>query len=395
MIPSLLAQVIGLWAFQFAVKEAFIKSAFLVIVAAFFQPLQGMQIFILLSSFYIYQSFVNNKIRYQKVLYFFLIWLLTAGFYIFKLTTQYNICSPQNALLFADILEFRAAHHYFPMYFGLKNYIIVLPLLLFGFFYFSLNKNSLSVNKNALLMVRIIFWIVTIGISVYCIGVQVFRSKMVLSTQWFATTIWLQFFSVIGLVVWIEKFCINFSTFQKMLNKNHLSILFFGISGFFALLFTTPQYRVFSQKNYDLPFQGYKSEKNPNFWEIDIAQQVNQKTNKDAIFVTLTDATYFKYFSERSHFVDYKAIAHNCEAFTIWYEKIKMIYQINLENRRKKQDLPPLANQHFQQMTEKYFLELKEKQGITHILTNKNHLLNFKIIALNKYFKVYELSEPN
>jgi hypothetical protein len=394
LIPSFLAQVIGLWAFQFAVNESFVKACFLIILAAFFQPLQGIQLFILFSSFYIYRYFSKNKIEYYKILFFFIIWSLTAGIYILKLTQQYNICSIENATLFADILEFRAAHHYFPIYFGFKNYIIVLPLLLLGGYYFFFFKNVPQSNakyQNALLIVRITFLIVTLGIIVYCFGVQVFRSKMILSTQWFATTMWVQFFSIIAMIQWVEFFCIKYFLFQKIFNKKYLSMLFFCISGSVAFFLTTPQYRVFSQKNYDLPFELYRSEKNPNFWEIEIAHQAKSKTAKNAVFVTLTDVTYFKYFSERNHFVDYKAVVHNCEAFATWYEHIKIIYNINLNHRRQNENLTQLANQQFQLLTAKDFLQLKQYQGITHILTTVSHQLNFKIVAANKLFRVYEI----
>lgn len=390
LIPSVLAQLFALWAIVFSLQKQLRIAWIFIIITTFFQPLQGVQIFILLVSAYIFQYYYQYKLYLKNIILFFLIWLSTAFIYIFQLTQQYNICTPEKAKLFANILEFRASHHYFPTYFGLKNYIIVLPLLFLGNYFFFLKGRKLFADS-VLPLVRVLFVIVTLGLGVYIVGVQIFRSKMILSTQWFATTIWLQFFSVIALVRYIEFSIIQKKYFYKILSNNFLSISIFGISGIIACFLTTPQYRLFSAKNYDLPFNLYQNSTNLNFWEVEIAEQAKAKTVKNAIFVTLTDITYFKYFSERSHFVDYKAIAHNCEAITNWFERINLIYQIDLENRRKKEDLTSLANQHFRNLKEKDFLQLKENQGITHILTDKIHLLNFKIVAENKKFIIYEI----
>jgi hypothetical protein len=290
--------------------------------------------------------------------------------WVLKIQSNYNVGGVSNDKLF-EIMQFRASHHYFPLSFPIKNALILLPMMLFGYLFFR------KTNK----IIAHFYEIVFLGILVYMIGVYFLKQPIVLSTQWFATTIWLEMFSVMAIIAYFQHKILIL--FKKVTEKQ----IIIGLSGLAVIGMTLimPSFRLLKNKPYH--FFCFKNQSSNRA----IALQGKILTDKKAVFLIPFENTDFKYWSERSVFVDYKSIAHQKAALSEWYERIQKIYGVGFGDYCKKLNINELAHQNWCAKTENDFLNFK-KEGVTHLLTFKKHRLNLPIIFENEDWVIYFLN---
>jgi hypothetical protein len=372
LTPSYLAQVVGIWAFVL-IFEGYIDWSYgLIFLATFIHPLIGIQLWLLVAATNIISKIYDRAYEtWQTIILINVGYLLTAGFYIFKIKSGYDAGNISSGL-FLNIIEFRAPHHYFPNYFPIKNWLILMPLFAI---YFYVAKPLL----------RLIIGIILTGCVVYTFGVLVLNSSTIMSTQWFAMTIWLKTLSMMAIIALIEPFITDNKKLEKIINSN---LIFNGLIVFslISIFFMTPQYRLFKNKNYDFLIADLI--KTP---DVDIAIKAKELTDKNAVFLIPSDLSTFRYWSERNVFIDYKATNHRQAAFAEWYKRIQNVYAINLDDRLRNADLPFLANENYKRLKENDFLQFAKNQGVTHVLTFKECVLNFPKIAENELFVIYKM----
>lgn len=372
LTPSYLAQVIGLWAFVVIFNGYMDGSYALILLATLVHPLIGVQLWFLVAVTHLISKYHDRAYEsWRTIILLNIGYLLTAGFYIFKIKSGYDNGQIQSDV-FLNILEFRAPHHYYPDYFPLKNWLILIPLFAL---YFAVAKPLL----------RVIIGVLLTGCVVYAFGVLVVKSPTIASVQWFSTTIWLKTFALMALVGLTEPFIEDKKWFHALFDNSLIANGLIGIS-LISIVFMTPQYRLFKNKNYDF-FQAELVQSN----EVDIALKAKASTPKDALFLIPSDFSTFRYWSERNIFVDYKTVNHRQAAFAEWYDRIQKVYHISLDDRRRNADLPFLANENFKRLTENELMQFAKNQGITHILTIKTVALNFPKIGENDGFVIYEI----
>ena len=372
LTPSYLAQVIGLWAFVLIFSGYVDWSYSLIFLATFIHPLIGVQLWFLVLVTHFISKFQGMAYESWRTLILINIgYLLTAGLYIYKIKNSYDNGLINNEL-FLNIIEFRAPHHYFPNYFPLKSWLILIPLI--GLFFWVSEY-----------LLRLIIGILVIGCVVYTFGVLVLKSPTILSTQWFSTTVWLKTFAIMTTVGVIEAFIIEDKWGQKLFD-NPLIFNILVMTSLISIFFMTPQYQAFKNKNYD--FISSNLSQNP---EVDISLKAKALTPKDALFMIPSTLSAFRYWSERSSFIDYKATNHRQAAFAEWYSRIQQVYHINLDNRRNNTDLPHLANLNYQNLPKGEFSHWAAHSGVTHIITYKNHVLDFPKIGENEGYVIYEI----
>ena len=371
-VPSYVAQVIGLWAFLYAMRGEALPLYVLLMLMTYIHPLIGLQVWLLINLSFLIIRFSQNKDgNLFSFLIFNTLYLATAGFYVYKIKNGFD-SNNVNAQEFLDIIAFRAPHHYYPHTFPVRNwFILVLP------FYLGWRISSG--------FVRFSYRWVLVGAVVYIIGVYIFKNPTPLSMQWFATTVWLKTFSMLITLTFVEDLMEKTSFYKKILEPKYLIIKYLVVVSLVSLIFMTPQYRLFKQKFYDFPF--FKIDNS----EVGISISAKEKTPKDALFLIPSDLSEFRFWSERSSFIDYKATNHRQAVFVEWYKRIQKVYNISLSDRLKGANLTELANQNFQKWREEDLLEMSVNQHITHILTNKNVVLNFPKIAENDKYVVYEI----
>jgi hypothetical protein len=374
-LPSYVAQVIGIWVFVLLLEGVLFRAYILLMLITYIHPLIGIQLWLLFSLSLATMFFVDkDNIKIGGLIVPNLLYLSIAGYFVYQIKSGYDTTtmSPQ---AFLDIIEFRAAHHYFPHYFPVKNYLILALPFYLGW-----------VISGA--WTRWFFRWALLGLVVYIVGVYILHHPTPLSTQWFSTTVWIKtfsffiFFSLIeGVICQNEK---RKALLQKLSESDVIPKLLSAVA-LISLFFMTPQYRLFPTKPYHFPFTNYETD------DIQIAQQAQILTPRNALFLIPPDCSAFRYWSERSSYVDYKATNHRQSAFANWYARIREIYKINLADRRAGADLPALANTHFSQLTETDFLALKEKTKVTHILSYKNRVLQFPKLAENSTYVIYQI----
>jgi hypothetical protein len=365
------ANALGAWALVYFLEKKAMNAYLLLVIAAFFQPMVGAQLFILCTfSALICRYFHQEKgyLLWHGVLVFL---VFAGGWLILLFLKQQNTAI--SSATYMDLIEFRTAHHFFPRYFGARNWIIVVPLLLLGTYFFK--------NKVRNLPLFYFFLIALLGLGIYIIGVEGFRLPLFLATQWFKATIWLKPLAILAIwKVGSKCFFENMPIFERYITNKTAFLAMILLCIGLAI------HPVFGKKAYQLPFSAYK-----NSPSIEIALAVKAKTPENAIFVQPASVTWLKYWSERSSYIDHKAILQSAIYMRDWKERITPFYNINLAQRRAGGDMIALADAHFFSLRETDFLNFR-KAGVTHILTKKEHNLNFPVLIENEVYKIYILN---
>lgn len=366
---STVAKTFGIWAVYFFLKNRDFKPSnwyvyVLLSMATFIQPLVGLQLFLVLTGVRI----LKVKIEWREFLPV-LFYVLTGGVWVFWLQRDYAAGGIDHRLLF-DFLEFRLPHHFIPSYFSKKAAVVLLPL--FGwslFFFYKKNRD-----------VFLIFVLVLLGALIYTIGVEVLEHSTIVSSQWFKATIWLKSLAVIGLFSFLEKkipFLQN-AFFQKICTWG-LQIL-----GVISIMIMLNPISIFKNRSYDFFFLHQKNT------AIEIAEIAKAKTPKDALFIIPMDHTHFKNYSERSTYIDYKAVIHRKSIIPIWYQRIQEIYDVNIETRQSGKDNVMIGNQNFRNLTMED-LKVFSKKGIQYLLTFKEVNLPLERVGENEKYVIFKL----
>lgn len=76
---------------------------------------------------------------------------------------------------------------------------------------------------------------------------------------------------------------------------------------------------------------------------------IKTKTEPNTIFLVPPDFTSFKFLSERSSYIDFKAILQDPNYLFPWYDRIQNFYQINYNNRIRRGQFNSKMRREFQQ----------------------------------------------
>jgi hypothetical protein len=364
------AHALGAWALVYFLEKKPMYAYFLLVGATFFQPIVGAQLFVLftlsaLTCLYFHQE--NAYVSWQGMIIFL---IFAGGWLILLFLKQQN--NAISSATYMDLIEFRTAHHFFPRYFHVRNWLIVMPLLLLGGYFFSKNENNRPIFY--------FFLLTLLGLMVYTIGIEWYRIPVFLTTQWFKTTIWLKPLAI--LVIWKVGSAYIFEkmpVFERLFTNK--SAFLWMILWCIALII----HPIVKNIPYQLPFTSYK-----NSPSVGIALAVKAKTPENAVFVQPASVTWLKYWSKRSSYIDHKAILQSASYLRDWKKRITQLYNINLAQRKAGGNMIQLADTHFFSLRETDFLNLRDL-GVTHILTQKTHVLNFPLLIENELYKIYVL----
>lgn len=371
LISSYVAKVFAIWAVYWFIKGEKLFSYILLIFSTFLHPTVGSQLFIVFASFELLIIFKNQYSNISKNTIIGIgLYLILGGSYIFLLLKGVNKTGVDDKMFF-EIFEFRNAHHFFPQYFGLKNYIIEISLFLAGIFLMYRMKYRVLFNLSL---------IIAFGLVIYSIGIFIFQSTLVLSTQWFKTTIWLEFFALIAVTSFIEN---KLNVLKKeYFNKVILSTLLILSSIFWiAIIYGVPY---FQNKPYQFKYGMNLTQ------EEEIGLLAKQNTPKEAVFIYPLEFTGFKFYSERSIYIDFKSVVHRKDVLGNWYDRIKFIYGIDIDTRRAREDLFIKARQNYSIIDKLKIVDLKNK-GIDYIVQYNNVKMELPLIAKNDEYSIYKI----
>ncbi len=383
--PSYLAQVLGLWVIVFCVEESFILAAFALTLASFLHLLIGTQLWLLcISACFFWWRMAPMRVSNLQIA-FAVFGVLCSGSWCVAILQGQGTSSVSSAAIH-EVLAFRAPHHYLPQSFSALGWLVLLPLWVFAWYFFNMptSEKKEQTEANVQPFFKYFYFTAFIGLGIFALNELTIQNATVLSTQWFSTTIWLKTVAVFAVFAWVSSLIP--ADWSRWLLWFWLVL---GVSAIVAMVSMQPEKRVFKQKNYDLPF--FSTETQPEHAEIEIAQMCERKTPINALFLTPTNVTAFRYYSKRASWVDFKTIAHAPAALNEWYRRIRVLYRVDIATRNARQDPATVANQHFAAFREDDFRLLTQQTGATHLLTTISHHLKFPIVAMNERWVVYRL----
>ncbi len=369
-VSSFAAKAILVWSVYFFLENKYRLAFLLLIPATLLHPVAGAQVFLLLSGVAVLGYFFKwLTIDFKKNIPVVLLFLGTAGAWIFYLNMNLGKAAIDNKLFF-EIIEFRISHHYMPTYFPLKHFLFLGSLFLFGIYFFYKNHKKIF----------LFFLLAIIGMSIYTFAVELLENPTILSSQWFKSSIWLEMFSVFALFAFAEN-RLAFLREPFLQKAGNLGILVLILVAIFIL---ANPIGIFKKRPYDFC---WKTTVTP---EIQIAQQAKKLTDENAVFLVPPDNTTFKYYSQRSSYVEYKTVVHRKDALAKWYDRIRQIYDVNIEDKRAGKDITRLALSNYFALTKKELQAFKQ-MGVDYIFTEKRHQLDLSILYQYDIFVVYRL----
>ena len=300
-VSSLPAKGLGIWAIYLALKERWPIAYILLAIAGFLQPLVALQLFIIASI----AGAIQNWKSLRKILLSSLIFIIPfLLFFIPLLQSQgTDLLNPEK---YFEIIEFRLAHHFIPSYFRSFDFIISVLLFGAGIFFFLKRRHKFILG---------VILSIALGTSIYLLGLEQ-QWPLALNTQWFKTTIYIEAMGIIGLLGLLKTLV------AKKVDSKLISAI--GIILICVILLLNVKH-----KDHQLPFLNYVDE------EKEIALKAKSISGVNDIFLIPPAFSGFKYYSQRSSPIDFKAMIHHHDYLSEYYQRVKRIYQVDIQDRKK------------------------------------------------------------
>lgn len=215
------------------------------------------------------------------------------------------------------------------------------------------------------------------GCLIYATGAEIIKSPLIVYTQWWKTTLWVEALAFIAVTAFLEK---------KLQLQSFLSKMAIAIPLGFLLLVSF--YRLSGLREekplYMEPLSKNKSD------EVEISEKAKALTSPDALFVIPPEITSFRWYSQRSAYVDYKAMLHTESFLYDWAERINRIYQYNMEVKAAGKNVYQQAGTVLSQPSSQTLAEWRS-QGITHFISSNNDIPALVMLGRNETYAVYEV----
>lgn len=365
------AEGIAAWAIVFWLRRKILPAYITLIGATLFHPVVGLHVFLLITGVEILLLLSDKpqSISVKKLIPPVSLFLCTAGVFIFLLRSRLNDAEMADEDFFTLFFSFRNAHHYIPHSFSTVDLILLLPVYVCTpLLFFKRNKPVYF------------FCVLTLlGCLVYTIAVEQFHSVLFASTQWFKSTIWLEFFAVLGVLATLKNFLL-----QKYFKLVLLPFTLLVCVGW--IMFVFPGYTHFNTTTYQFPFYTKTTD------AIDISRKAELTTEKDALFLQPCSFSELKFYGRRSSYVEFKALTHKKSFLKEWGERFERVYQVPVSGEKKSFDACAEADIHFQELKETDLLNLQAQTQAVYLLTYKICKLNFPIACENDTYIIYRIA---
>ncbi|MBI1288810.1 MAG: hypothetical protein GC178_14675 [Flavobacteriales bacterium] len=284
-------------------------------VATLFQPLVGLQLFLLLGGIELLsRRDIGNTVRFS-IPYL----LLAALILIPTFQRQFGEASDFDKEFYYTILyRFRNHHHFLPILFPITHYIKFAGLLVLGLMSYYVTKPRDNRFYLSLVVLAIF------GMAVYAIGLEGLHIYSVGKTQWFKTTIWVEAFSsimVAGLIGQLLSGLLPLFRFRRILGPVSLSLCLLVLIAITNSKYLPERF----QHKYMIGNRVYSDLEKMHFW-------IAENTPKDVSVLVSPDDNAFSCQAKRSMPIHYQAIVHEPFFMLPWYEDYKEIYGVSIEN---------------------------------------------------------------
>ncbi len=374
-IPSVPAKAIGIWGLIYFFRDKWTSAFVLFSASAFLQPLVGLQLAIICISVLFIELYVDKKPLRIDHVFPRLFFELTAGVYIFLIfwnSFNSSVTKEERKQFFNIEFAFRGAHHYMPSDFPLENYIWLVPLFLFAFFYYR------KISRTMWLFFLFDFLLLIL----YTIGVERFHFGYIAALQWFKTTLWLKYFSVVALFILADKY-LPFLKRTIVKNISYATIYSVAVLAVVCMIW-------FPEKNH-WGFNFDFGQQKTNDSLIACCIKAKELTPKDALFIQPLNSSEFKYYSQRSSYVDYKANVRAPKQVIAWFARLQELYGLKA--------IPDYPDKQVLMDGKAYYLSLTgeqlyklEGEGVQYMLTYSEYKTNLPIIYENGEYKICKLN---
>lgn len=360
-IPSLPAKALAAWALYAWLRGSYSRWATLLAISGFIQPLVGFQVFLLTCAAEWIHTIRRRSWRefpWQAVLFY---GILTAPWLVLLALGNGANGHPEE---FLEIMAFRLPHHFFPGTWPITAFLVTGVLVIWAIGSFP--------DK-----LRYFIWLAVAGCIVYALWLWLAPRPMVLYTQWFKATIWLEAFGILAMARTAERLTLPWRWLRPA--GWLVALLLLAGVGFYRLsgwLGDPPEYH--------FPWSRKSSA------EIRISKRAAELTPPDAVFVVPYRFTAFRWYGERSLYVDYKAMLHQYDFLAEWYERIQAIYQFNHEDQAAGFRFENFANAVFDHPAYES-ITLWRRLGITHFISQAPEIEDLEPIASEPPYYLYAI----
>ena len=365
------ACAIIVWSINLFLEKKYIITSLLMSLATWIHVLEGLDVMILLCMLVLIML-IRKALNIKTALYFYLIYFILAfPFLLMILLGKSDVASSlSNKDLFAILFEFRHPHHFLFGTFPVFNKIFFVLLVVAALVFFRKRNEQL-------------FQLVLIGtvlLVTYIICVDYLHIIAIANFQWYKVTQWIKFIGIVALVGLIVKgFSVNFQIPDNM----QLAAAFIAIAVSWTLILS-------GSSPIKVPYQigGLKYEQP----EIDIAIKAKNTSPKDAVFIIPFSMSEFKYWSERSAYVEFKANVRNKRFVGVWYKRIGEIYGIDTTDTHIGFEKHWPADAFYHNIANSDSVLNWKRVGITNIIINSrldNDKLN--IVDSNAKYFIYKI----
>lgn len=314
-ISSTIAKGISAFGLLQFVRGKHIGSGFVLGVASLFQPLVGLQLFLILGGI---ELLVRRN--FGNTLKFGLPFIVVSAFILVPtFGRQFGEAVEYNKELYYEILyRFRNHHHYIPSLFPVTHYIKFFGLLslgLLGYFITKPRDRGFYLGFVGFgLLGMLVYWFCLEHLGILQIG----------KVQWFKVTVWIGAFSSIMVAGFIGQLLSGFISLSKLKHfVLPISVCLFFVLSFFI---TNSKYLPASfQGMYMIGNRTYSDLEKMHFW-------IAENTPKDVSMLVSPHDNAFPCQAKRSMPVHFQAIVHEPFFMLPWYEDFTEIYGVSMDN---------------------------------------------------------------
>ena len=338
--PSLLSKSAGIWCLWFCFRQDGLKAALCAIGATWLHPVAGFQVFIL--GFALLPAAQWGR--------YLVVTLVPVAPYLFILLK--NLSGSAGTL--PEIMALRNAHHFYPAHFGLKNAIILLPLFLAG---------MVVAYRTDRRIFRLGLWVI-LGCVAYILALGPYPGLSIKS-QWFKSTIWLEFFSLLMIGAWLS----NFNPVRDAMNRLGKPVIYL----LYFLMVAVGLYRA-RFAHWHFPWSAPDE-------NILAALTAKAQSQPGDLFIVPAGYTSFKFFSERPSWLDWKAIPHRSDCLEEWARRAETAFGLSTGYQGDLEEIDRLSNAHLANLGQAS-RELLKTAGIKYILFRPEGQSNYRMVKL-------------
>ena len=325
-------------------------------LAVLFQPLVGLQLFVLLFGGYLWKNGLRKMKEAGLSLLIFAIFSAPMLLPVFR--SFFSLKAPGSDELYYKILyDFRNPHHYLPECFPLSDYMKTgfwwAVILLAAWFFYRRGRREVVIPVMALSFA---------GCVVYSLCMKVLDLPQMGMTQWFKSTTWTGF---IGIPVVAAFVADNFRPDLRLRKIHRIVIAVATLMTFCFIVFSGLQ-----------PVERIKARFKTSFYSEDdlgrMHRWIRENTPVGAVVLPCPDDHSFMSEAGRSIPVGYKAIIHEKGFMLEWYERMQTIYGVTLLPGDCDQDIVKRAETWYSTALD---ADIKSPQPIDYRLVRANYRL--------------------